>query len=154
MILREREIEALTGLLARHPVVGIIGARQVGETTLAREIIGRTKRPVSYFDMATPNDLARLQDPMLALGELKGMVVIDEVQRLPELFPVIRVLVDRPKLPLRFLILGSASAGLLQQSSETLTGRIIHHRLNGFMLDEIGIENHKNLWLRGGFPLA
>ena len=154
MILRNHEIKTLTGLLSRHPVVGIIGARQVGKTSLAREIIGRTKKPVTYFDLENPEDLARLQDPMLALGGLKGLVVIDEVQRFPELFPVIRVLVDRPKRPARFLILGSASPGLLQQSSETLAGRIIYHRLNGFMLDEIGIDNHKNLWLRGGFPLA
>lgn len=154
MIFRKREIKALMGLLARHPVVGIIGARQVGKTSLAREIIQRTKKPVSYFDMENPEDLARLQDPMLALGGLKGLVVIDEVQRFPELFPVIRVLVDRPKKPARFLILGSASPRLLQQSSETLAGRIIYHRLNGFMLDEVGVENQKKLWLRGGFPLA
>ena len=144
----------MTGLLARHSVVGIIGARQVGKTSLAREIIQRTKKPVSYFDLENPEDLARLQDPMLALGGLKGLVVIDEVQRFPELFPVIRVLVDRPKKPARFLILGSASPGLLQQSSETLAGRIIYHRLNGFTLDEVGVENHQKLWLRGGFPLA
>ena len=93
-------------------------------------------------------------DQIIAIASNKGLVVIDEVQRLPELFPVIRVLVDRPKMPARFLILGSASPGLLQQSSETLAGRIIYHRLNGFMLDEVGIENHKNLWLRGGFPLS
>ena len=154
MIPRKREIKALSGLLGRHPVVGIIGARQVGKTSLAREIIRRIGKPVSYFDLENPEDLARLQDPMLALGGLKGLVVIDEIQRLPELFPVIRVLVDRPRRPARFLILGSASPGLLRQSSETLAGRIIYHRLNGFMLDEIGIDNHKNLWIRGGFPLA
>ena len=154
MIPRSHEIEKLTGLIGRHPVVGIIGARQVGKTSLAREIIRRTGRPVSYFDLENPEDLARLQDPMLALRGLGGLVVIDEVQRLPELFPVIRVLVDRPKRPARFLILGSASPGLLRQSSETLAGRIIYHRLKGFMLDEIGIDNHRKLWLRGGFPLA
>jgi len=141
-------------LLERHPVVGIIGARQVGKTSIAREIIKRTKNSVSYFDLENPEDLARLQDPMLALGGLKGLIVFDEIQRLPELFPVIRVLVDRPKRPARFLILGSASPGLLRQSSETLAGRIIYHRLNGFMLDEVGIKNQKNLWLRGGFPLS
>ena len=154
MILRKREIKTLTGLLGRHPVVGIIGARQVGKTSLAREIIRRIGKSVSYFDLENPEDLARLQDPMLALGGVKGLVVIDEVQRFPDLFPVIRVLVDRPKRTARFLILGSASPGLLRQSSETLAGRIIYHRLNGFMLDEIGVDNHKNLWLRGGFPPA
>lgn len=154
MITRKHEIEKLTGLIARHPVVGIIGARQVGKTSLAREIIRRTETPVSYFDLENPEDLARLQDPMLGLRGLSGLVVIDEVQRLPELFPVIRVLVDRPKRPARFLILGSASPGLLRQGSESLAGRIIYHRLKGFMLDEIGIDNHRKLWLRGGFPLA
>jgi predicted AAA+ superfamily ATPase len=154
MIHRKREIKTLTGLIGRHPVVGIIGARQVGKTSLAREIIRRIRKPVSYFDLENPEDLARLQDPMLTLEALKGLVVIDEIQRFPELFPVIRVLVDRPKKPSRFLILGSASPGLLRQSSETLAGRIIYHRLNGFMLDEIGVDNHKKLWLRGGFPLA
>lgn len=154
MISRDSEIRSLAGLIKRHPVVGIIGARQVGKTWLARAILQRTKTPVSYFDMEDPQDLARLQDPMLALGGLKGLVVLDEIQRFPDLFSIIRVLVDRPKRPARFLILGSASPGLLQQSSETLAGRIIYHRLNGFMLDEVGIENHKKLWLRGGFPLA
>jgi predicted AAA+ superfamily ATPase len=154
MILRKHEIKTLTGLIERHPVVGIIGARQVGKTSLAREIIQRIGKPILYFDLENPEDLARLQDPMLGLRGLKGLVVIDEVQRLPELFPVIRVLVDRPKRPARFLILGSASPGLLRQSLESLAGRIIYHRLNGFMLDEIGIDNHKSLWLRGGFPLA
>ena len=154
MISRDHEIKALAGLIKRHPVVGIIGARQVGKTSLARELIQISEKPVSYFDMENPEDLARLQDPMLALGGLKGLVVIDEVQRFPDLFPVIRVLVDRPKRAARFLILGSASPGLLRQSSETLAGRIIYHRLNGFMLDEVGIENHKKLWLRGGFPRA
>ena len=154
MIDRKREIKTLKGLVKRHPVVGIVGARQVGKTSLAREFIRITGINSSYFDLENPEDLARLQDPMLALQGLKGLIVMDEVQRLPELFPIIRVLVDRPKNPARFFILGSASPEMLRQSSETLAGRIIYHRLAGFMLDEIGIKNHKNLWLRGGFPPA
>lgn len=152
MIKREREIETLRKLLKRHPVVGIVGARQVGKTTLARTMIGIIDKTTAYFDLENPEDLARLSDPMLALRDLRGLVVIDEVQRLPELFPVLRVLVDRPGLPSRFLILGSASPELLRQGSETLAGRIFYHQLNGFSLDEIGKENHERLWLRGGFP--
>jgi predicted AAA+ superfamily ATPase len=152
MIKRGRELETLRKLLKRHPVVGIVGARQVGKTTLARSLISAIAKPTSYFDLENPEDLARLADPMLALKDLKGLVVIDEIQRLPELFPVLRVLVDRPRSPSRFLILGSASPGLLRQGSETLAGRILYHQLNGFSLDEIGTDNHNQLWLRGGFP--
>lgn len=152
MIRRHREIETLGKLLKRHPVVGIVGARQVGKTTLARSLIGTIGKPTTYFDLENPEDIARLADPMLALKDLRGLVVIDEIQRLPDLFPVLRVLVDRPRLPSRFLILGSASPGLLRQGSETLAGRIFYHQLSGFMMDEIGPANHKQLWLRGGFP--
>lgn len=152
MIRRKREIEAAIKLINRHPVVGIVGARQVGKTTLAREITGSIQGKSHYFDLEKPEDLARLSDPMLGLKDLKGLVVIDEVQRLRDLFPVIRVLVDRPRSPSRFLILGSASPELLRQSSESLAGRIVYHYLYGFALDEIGRKNFKNLWLRGGFP--
>ena len=152
MIERKREIETIRRLLQRHPVVGIIGARQVGKTTLARLLIGKTKGPSSYFDLENPEDMARLADPMLALNELKGLVVIDEIQRQPNLFPVLRVLVDRPGSKTRFLVLGSASPDLLRQSAETLAGRIFYHELGGFSLEEVGVENHLRLWLRGGFP--
>jgi len=152
MIQRDQEIEIVGQLLKRYPVVGIVGARQVGKTTLARSFIDRIDEAVSYFDLEDPEDLARLADPMLALKNLKGLVVIDEVQGLPDLFPVLRVLADRRRGQCRFLILGSASPGLLRQSSETLAGRIFYHQLNGFTMDEIGPENHMLLWLRGGFP--
>jgi len=152
MIERAREIATLTKLLKRHPVVGIVGARQVGKTTLARSFITRIHKPVTYFDLENPEDLARLADPMLALKDLRGLVVIDEIQRMPDLFPVLRVLVDRPRLPCRFLVLGSASPSLLRQGSETLAGRVFYHELGGFGLDEVGLSNHKRLWLRGGFP--
>jgi predicted AAA+ superfamily ATPase len=154
MIERRQEIDTLHGLLKRHPVVGIIGARQVGKTTLARFFVKESQLKSSYFDLENPEDIARLADPMLVLKDLKGLVVIDEVQRLPDLFQVLRVLVDRPRLPLRFLVLGSASPDLLRQSSETLAGRIVYHELNGFAFDEIGTERQKRLWLRGGFPRA
>ncbi|MBI2358189.1 MAG: ATP-binding protein [Deltaproteobacteria bacterium] len=152
MIERVRELETLRRLLKRHPVIGIVGARQVGKTTLARSFIAGTRGPSSVFDLENPEDLARLSDPMLALKGLKGLVVIDEIQRLPNLFPVLRVLVDRPKPKSRFLVLGSASPDLLRQSSETLAGRIVYHELGGLSLDEVGCENHVRLWLRGGFP--
>ena len=152
MIKREREYLTLQKLLKRHPVVGIVGARQVGKTTLARSLVEKRRSPFSYFDLENPEDLARLDDPMLALKGLKGLVVIDEVQRLPNLFTVLRVLVDRPKAQTRFLVLGSASPDLLRQGSETLAGRIFYHELEGFSLEEIGAENSIRLWLRGGFP--
>ncbi len=152
MMIRRHELNTLRALLKRHWVVGIIGARQVGKTTLARAVLKQTSSPASYFDLENPEDLARLADPMLALKSLKGIVVIDEIQRLPELYPVIRVLVDRPRPPARFLVLGSASPELLRQSSESLAGRIVYHELKGFSLDEVGAGNYRRLWLRGGFP--
>jgi len=152
MIPRIQELKILERLVSQYPVVGIVGARQVGKTTLAREFASGWKGSVTFFDLENPVDLARLQDPMLALRGLKGLVVIDEIQRLPDLFQVLRVLVDRPRSPARFLVLGSASPSLLRQGSETLAGRIIYHELRGFSLDEVGIANHDRLWLRGGFP--
>lgn len=152
MVNRNKELSTIHSLLRRHPVVGIVGARQVGKTTLARMVVKTIKVPFSYFDLENPEDFARLADPMLKLKELKGLVVIDEIQRYPDLFPVLRVLVDRPKMPAKFLVLGSASPDLLRQGSETLAGRIYYHELSGFALDEIGVSNHKRLWLRGGFP--
>jgi predicted AAA+ superfamily ATPase len=152
MIERRHELKKLKKLLRSHPVVGIIGARQVGKTTLSRMLTADIKKPVSYYDLENPEDLARLSDPMLALKGLKGLVVIDEIQRYPDLFPILRVLVDRPKLPARFLILGSASPGLLRQSAETLAGRIIYHHLEGFSVDEVGTEKLMQLWIRGRFP--
>lgn len=152
MIDRNPEIKMLVSLLRRYPVVGIIGARQVGKTTLALSLRSHIRRASFYYDLENPEDLARLADPMLSLKGLKGLVVIDEIQRLPELFPVLRVLADRPKTSTRFLVLGSASPELLRQGSESLAGRIIYHELGGFSLDEVGIKNHQRLWLRGGFP--
>jgi hypothetical protein len=152
MIDRKHEVETIQGLLRRHPVVGLIGARQVGKTTLARLLIEKTRGPSSYFDLENPEDLARIADPMLALKDLEGLVVIDEIQQQPNLFPVLRVLVDRRKSATHFLVLGSASPDLLRQTAETLAGRIFYQELGGFSLEEVGIENHMQRWLRGGFP--
>ena len=132
-------------------MTAILGARQVGKTTLAHEV-ARRHEPVHRFDLEDPSDLARLAEPMLALQPLRGLVVLDEIQRRPDLFPVLRVLADRPGIPARFLILGSASPDLVQQSSESLAGRIAYHELNGFSLDEVGAGALATLWARGGFP--
>lgn len=151
MITRTRHRERLRELLNHYPVVAILGARQVGKTTLARRLF-ETGNDVHYFDLEDPEDHARLQHPKLALQGLTGVVVLDEIQRLPDIFPVLRVLADRPDARTRFLILGSASPELLRQSSETLAGRIHFHRLDGFSLDEVGHDHWSTLWVRGGFP--
>ena len=152
MIIREKALNSLSGLLERHRIVGLIGARQVGKTTLARDYVSTQSSPVHFFDLENPEDEARLSDPMLALKNLEGLVVIDEVQRIPNIFPVLRVLADRKPNPAKFLILGSASPALLKQSSESLAGRIFYNELGGFSLDEIGSSNGEKLWLRGGMP--
>lgn len=149
---RPDEIRVVRGLLARNPVVAILGARQVGKSTLAREIVAGRKGTSVSFDLESPADLARLADPLLALEGLRGLVVLDEIQRMPELFPVLRVLADRTKRQARFLLLGSASPSLLRGSSESLAGRIAYHQLSGLSLTELGAGPLERLWLRGGFP--
>ena len=151
MVERAAHTRAIEKLLRENPVVAILGARQVGKTTLARQIAGR-RRLAHFFDLERAPDLARLSDPELALGPLRGVVVLDEIQRRPDLFPALRVLADRPRTPTRFLVLGSASPELLKQSSETLAGRIAHYELPGLMLGEVGPGKMDRLWLRGGFP--
>jgi predicted AAA+ superfamily ATPase len=152
VIHRIRHLDRVSDLHGRFPVVGIIGARQVGKTTLARQLVERETGEVTFFDLEDPGDLARLADPMLAIKGLEGLVVIDEIQRAPDLFQVLRVLADRPEKPARFLILGSASPEMLRQSSESLAGRIAYIELGGFSPDEVGVETLEQLWIRGGFP--
>lgn len=152
MIARELHSRRITSLLQRYPVVAILGARQIGKTTLARLIATTAKTRGTRFDLEDPSDLARLADPMLALHGLSGLVVLDEVQRYPELFPVLRVLADRKPVRARFLVLGSAAPGLLRQSSESLAGRIAYYDLPGLALREVGIDRADRLWVRGGFP--
>lgn len=149
---RIRHIDSVERLFDIFPVVAVLGARQVGKTTLARAIARRAREPVEFFDLEDPEQRRRLQDPGLVLRELRGLVVLDEVQRLPEVFPLLRVLADRPRRPARFLILGSASPDLLRQSSESLAGRIGLHHLGGFDVEEVGTRRFATLWLRGGFP--
>jgi len=154
MLERERHSENLQRLLGQFPVVAIIGARQVGKTTLARQLRQHYGNQTTHFDLENPAHLSRLDDAMLALQDLEGLIIIDEVQHRPDLFPVLRVLVDRPERPAQFLVLGSASPDLLRQSSETLAGRIAYYDLDGFALDEVGAEHVERLWLRGGYPLS
>ncbi len=136
--------------VARSRVVGLVGPRQSGKTTLARELTDLNS--LNYFDLEDPVSLTRLAEPMTALGPLTGLVVIDEVQRRPDLFPVLRVLADRKGRRARFLILGSASGDLLRQTSESLAGRMERIEVGGFNLAELGAANAQKLWRRGGFP--
>lgn len=152
MIRRERHLERAHALLEQFPVVAILGARQVGKTTLAHQISDRWPTPTHHFDLENPADLTRLQAPMLALESLQGLVVLDEIHRLPEVFPILRVLGDRQPQPATFLVLGSASPDLLRQSSESLAGRIAYYHLPGIRIHEIDPADLDGLWLRGGFP--
>lgn len=154
MIARARELATLRSLLKRHPVVGIVGARQVGKTTLARLLARSWPGGSTFFDLENPEDLSRLSEPILALKSLSGLVVIDEIQRLPGLFVILRVLSDRSRRLVRFLVLGSASPELLRQGAESLAGRIAYHELGGFTLEEVGRQNAGRLWTRGGLPRA
>lgn len=141
-------------LLRQAPVVALLGARQVGKTTLARQVAATWRGPTTHFDLEDPRDLARLADPTLALADLRGLVVLDEVQRRPDLFPALRVLADRRPAPCRFLVLGSAAPQLLHQGAESLAGRIAFHELHPLSLDEVGAAAFDRLWRRGGFPRA
>lgn len=154
MIFRRREVDQLKNLIARYPVVGIIGARQVGKTTLAHTLVKSLGRRSHFFDLEDTEDLARLADPGLSLKKLQGLVVIDEVQRRPEIFPALRVLADCAGKRSRYLVLGSASPHLLRQSSESLAGRVAFHELGGFGFDEVPQKDWEKLWFRGGFPLS
>ena len=152
MIDRKTDVRAVRTALKRSRMVALLGPRQCGKTTLARELVPPDS--LNYFDLESPASLARLSEPETALRPLKGVVVIDEIQRRPELFPLLRVLADRQPLPARFLILGSASPALLRQSSETLAGRLETVPLEGFRLADLGAASQGRHWLRGGFPLS
>ena len=152
MIQRSSRIDDVERLLRQFPVVGILGTRQCGKTTLARQIAAARTGVTEHFDLEDPVDRNRLTDPTLTLGPLRGLVVLDEIQRVPELFPVLRVLADRKPRHARFLVLGSASPHMLRQSSESLAGRIAYMELEGFSLSEIQTQHMNKLWLRGGLP--
>lgn len=137
MIPRDAHVGTVLSLLDQFPVVALLGARQVGKTTLARMVTAQVGA-ATHFDLEDPRDETRLAAPMLVLEPLRGLVVLDEIQRHPELFPVLRVLADRPDTPARFLILGSASPELIRESAESLAGRVAHHELPGLGLAEVG----------------
>ncbi len=151
MLSRDQQEDIRRGL-DENPVVAILGARQVGKTTLSRLEEASWEGATHRFDLEDPADQARLSEPSLALRDLRGLVILDEVQRQPELFPLLRVLADRPERPARFLLLGSASPELVQGVSETLAGRIHFVQLGGLSLGEVGPEHLDALWIRGGFP--
>jgi uncharacterized protein len=150
MIERLALSDSVREALARSPAVALVGPRQVGKTTLAQAFLGIDSP--QWFDLEDPQVEAQLAEPLVALRDLRGLVVIDEIQHAPDLFKVLRVLIDRPGLAAQFLLLGSASPALLRQSSESLAGRIEIIEIGGFTLDETGIASAPALWLRGGFP--
>ena len=155
VIPRKQHVATVLQRLRAFPVVAILGPRQIGKTTLAQQVGRAYRGPTHRLDLESPADLNRLsEDPELVLGALRGLIVIDEVQRRPELFPILRVLADRRPRRARFLVLGSASPDLLGQTSESLAGRIHYHRLGGLGLAEVGHERLARRWLRGGFPEA
>lgn len=152
VIQRATDLAIVRTALRRSRIVALVGPRQCGKTTLARCFVPSGAE--NYFDLEVPADLARLSELSTTLSRLRGLVVIDEIQRRPELFPALRVLADRRPLPARFLILGSASPDLLRQSSETLAGRLETVHLEGFRLADLGAKTQGRHWLRGGFPIA
>jgi len=152
MIPRAHTIADIRTALERSRAVALIGPRQCGKTTLARQFVSPDSP--NYFDLEDPLSLARLDEAMTALRGLTGLVVIDEVQRRPDLFPILRVLMDREPLPARFLILGSASPTLLRQSSESLAGRLETVSIGGLSIRDVGEKSHSMHWFRGGFPLS
>ena len=152
LINRDHHQQAIQSLLQRSPVVALLGARQVGKTTLAQQVEQNWESEVSFFDLESQEDVVRLDDPLTTLKPLKGLVILDEVQRVPEIFPTLRVLSDRSSLPARFLVLGGATPNLLKQSSESLAGRIAYYEISGFSPTEVSPTEFDKLWLRGGFP--
>jgi predicted AAA+ superfamily ATPase len=147
---RPHALNRIANVFQVHPIAALVGPRQCGKTTLARMIAER--EPCTYFDLEHPVDLRRLSAPMTALEGLSGLVVIDEIQRKPDLFELLRVLVDRHENAARFLVLGSASPHLVKGVSESLAGRVGFADLSGFDLQEVGSEQQTRLWIRGGFP--
>ncbi|MCG8699706.1 MAG: ATP-binding protein, partial [Bacteroidales bacterium] len=148
IIPRNTDVDQIQALIQEFGATAILGPRQCGKTTLAKMLPSD-----HYFDLENPRDLTRLDNPQLTLEDLKGLIVIDEVQRKPDLFPLLRYLIDHNDQQ-RYLILGSASRDLIQKSSESLAGRIAYHYLGGFRLNEIGVKKWKRLWLQGQYPKA
>jgi hypothetical protein len=147
---RKRHLAEVETALRRRPVVTLLGPRQCGKSTLARQVAARRK--AIYYDLENPDDVARLRHPLRELEQRRGLVVLDEIQRMPELYPVLRVLADRRPVPARFLLLGSAAPTLVRGIAETLAGRTAFVEMSGFGLEEVGPVMWRRLWTRGGFP--
>jgi predicted AAA+ superfamily ATPase len=150
MIKRPIYLKQLSTAVGRSPITALLGPRQCGKTTLAH-MFGEGRK-TTYFDLESQPDRIRLQNPELMLGSLQNLVILDEIQEIPELFKVLKVLVDRPTNKTRFLILGSASPDIIKKSSETLAGRVEFVELAGFDLTELDAGSLETLWVRGGFP--
>ncbi|MDD2928322.1 MAG: ATP-binding protein [Sideroxydans sp.] len=153
-MLNRRLLPDIERSLTDFPAVALLGPRQAGKTTLAKSIASERTGNL-YLDLERPSDLAKLADPELFLSRHENkLIVLDEVQRKPELFAVLRSLIDQQRTPGRFLLLGSASPQLLQQASESLAGRIIFHELGPFDVSEVqpGFTALQDFWLRGGYP--
>jgi len=150
MIPRPELFQRVKAGLEHSPVTLLLGPRQCGKTTLARQL--GQKQEGSYYDLESPRDLARLAQPQTVLEAARGLVVLDEIHQRPDLLPLLRVLADRQPSSCRFLLLGSASPGLMKKSSETLAGRVHLVEMSGFTLAETGAERYSDLWVRGGFP--
>jgi predicted AAA+ superfamily ATPase len=141
--------------IKKYPIVGILGSRQVGKTTLSKMIKKSISKRILYLDLELPSDLNKLAEPELYLSQFTdALIIIDEIQRMPSLFPLLRALVDKKRISGRFLILGSASPDLIKHACETLAGRIIYHELSPFNLTEVGHKKIRQLWIRGGYPLS
>ena len=154
-MLKRRIQKDIIKSLEHFPAVGLVGPRQAGKTTLAKMIADKLDDPVIYLDLESPQDLQKLEDSQLYLQQFQNhLVILDEAQRKPEIFPVLRSMIDQDRKPGRFMILGSVSPSLKRQASESLAGRIAYHELSPFTLDETGEvkENLNKLWLRGGYP--
>lgn len=150
MIDRPHYLESLEIAIRRSPVTALLGPRQTGKTTLAR--LFAKNKTATFFDLESIPDQRRLQNPEFVLGGLEGIIILDEIQLMPELFGTLRVLVDRPEQKARFVILGSASPEIIKNASETLAGRVEFVDLYGFDLSEVGSSSWQSLWTRGGFP--
>jgi len=150
MISRPGVIDRVLRTFLVHPIAAVLGPRQCGKTTLARMLAER--EPSSYYDLENPTDAQRLSNPLQAMESLSGLIIIDEIQRKPQLFEILRVLADRPGNPAHFLVLGSASPTLIKGISESLAGRVGLIDMSGFSLSEVGVGQQERLWIFGGFP--
>jgi predicted AAA+ superfamily ATPase len=156
MIIQRNAMTDLVRLIGNFPAVGVVGPRQVGKTFLVKQLRDRLDRESVYLDLELSSDLSKLQDPQFFLQQFADKtVILDEVQRLPQLFPLLRALIDQNRVPARFILLGSASPALIRDVSESLAGRIAYLEIGPLSFKEVSTEvSQQTVWLRGGFPLS